>query len=416
MFLILPTQLYDIKLLKKLRPKITRILLWEHPQYFTKYNYNIKKLILHRAAMRSYLKELKRAKFAVDYCPYDEDPKGLADYRTWDPVDNIKLPGRPKIIESPNFLLSKNDYTEFYSRVKKRMVFNNFYIWGKNKLKLFPELRSLDKQNRSSFTGRPPKLSRAPRKTAEIKEAEAYIMARFKKNIGRPDGFNYPTTRTAALKSLRKFIKTKFNKFGPYQDFVNKTNPIMYHSVLSSSLNIGLLCPSDIIKAISKVRRKIAANSFEGFVRQLFWREYQRLCYIHVDFKKYTHKNKGLLNSAWYTGTLGVEPIDDLIKSGIEIGYIHHIGRLMFVGNYMNLSGISPTEAFKWFMEFAIDSYEWVMYQNVYDMVFYSTKGHTTTRPYLCSSKYALRMSNYKKGEWCEKWDALYRLRSGKLL
>jgi deoxyribodipyrimidine photolyase-related protein len=81
----------------------------------------------------------------------------------------------------------------------------------------------------------------------------------------------------------------------------------------------------------------------------------------------------------------------------------------MFVGNFMNLSGISPKEGFRWFMEFSIDSYEWVMYQNVYDMVFFVTGGLTMRKPYVTSSNYILKMSDYKKGEWSEKWTELYR-------
>jgi deoxyribodipyrimidine photolyase-related protein len=75
----------------------------------------------------------------------------------------------------------------------------------------------------------------------------------------------------------------------------------------------------------------------------------------------------------------------------------------------MNLSGISPKEGFRWFMEFSIDSYEWVMYQNVYDMVFFVTGGLTMRKPYVTSSNYVLKMSDYKKGEWSEKWTELYR-------
>ena len=63
--------------------------------------------------------------------------------------------------------------------------------------------------------------------------------------------------------------------------------------------------------------------------------------------------------------------MDDAIKTGFDLGYLHHINRLMVVVNYMNLC-ISP-KGLKWFMEFSVDSYEWVMYQNVLDMVFFVT-------------------------------------------
>jgi deoxyribodipyrimidine photolyase-like uncharacterized protein len=48
-FLILPHQLFHIKYLKDYKDNY--FYLYEHPQYFKKYNYNKKKLILHRASL-----------------------------------------------------------------------------------------------------------------------------------------------------------------------------------------------------------------------------------------------------------------------------------------------------------------------------------------------------------------------------
>ena len=60
----------------------------------------------------------------------------------------------------------------------------------------------------------------------------------------------------------------------------------MFHSVLSSCINIGLLNPNQILKELKKYKDKVKINSFEGYLRQLFWREYQRYCYIYVDLMK----------------------------------------------------------------------------------------------------------------------------------
>ncbi len=59
-------------------------------------------------------------------------------------------------------------------------------------------------------------------------------------------------------------------------------------------------------------------------------------------------------------------------------------------------------------MEMFIDSYDWVMVPNVYGMSQYADGGLMVTKPYISSSKYILRMSNYRKGPWCDTWDALY--------
>jgi deoxyribodipyrimidine photolyase-related protein len=49
------------------------------------------------------------------------------------------------------------------------------------------------------------------------------------------------------------------------------------------------------------------------------------------------------------------------------------------------------------------------MHQNVLDMVFFVTGGVTMRRPYASSSNYVIKMSNYKKGEWSDIWDELYK-------
>ena len=54
-----------------------------------------------------------------------------------------------------------------------------------------------------------------------------------------------------------------------------------------------------------------------------------------------------------------------------------------------------------------IDSSEWVMVPNVFGMATYSDGGLMSTKPYTCGSNYLLKMSNYKKGEWCNAVDGL---------
>lgn len=61
-----------------------------------------------------------------------------------------------------------------------------------------------------------------------------------------------------------------------------------------------------------------------------------------------------------------------------------------------------------WFMELFIDAYDWVMVPNVYGMSQYAAGGLMSTKPYISSSNYILKMSDHKKGQWCEIWDALY--------
>ena len=81
----------------------------------------------------------------------------------------------------------------------------------------------------------------------------------------------------------------------------------------------------------------------------------------------------------------------------------------MIVGNFMVINQIDEREAFRWFVEFAIDAYDWVMHQNVYDMLFFVSGGRTTKKPYCTSASYVLRMSDYKKNEkWVKIWNETY--------
>ena len=118
-------------------------------------------------------------------------------------------------------------------------------------------------------------------------------------------------------------------------------------------------------------------------------------------------ENNQMPNS-FYNGTTGIEPIDRVIKNIIKYGYCHHIERLMLIGNFMLLCRIHPDQVYKWFMEMFIDSYDWVMVPNVYGMSQFSDGGLLATKPYISGSNYILKMSDYKKGDWCLTWDSLY--------
>jgi len=413
-FIILPNQLFD----KKHLDKKTAILLWEHPHFFKDYNFNKKKLILHRASMKSYYDYLKKNKFDVTYYEFSsKNPLSkIQKYKMFDPINKLgtlKLSSYKniEILDSPNFLLNSELYTAYRKKTDK-FFFNGFYMWSKKQLDILPNVKSQDKENRKTMpkTVKIPPVPSNKKDAPYIQEATTYVNKHFPKNYGNVDNFIYPVSHSVAKKWLDNFIKKKFKLFGDYQDYIKEGESYMFHSLLSSSINIGLLNPIDVIETITKYKSQIPMNSYEGFIRQLFWREYQRFTYIYYDFTKTNYfGNKGKLNKKWYEGTLGIPPVDDAIKSGFDTGYLHHILRLMVVGNYMNLSGLSPMEGFKWFMEFSCDSYEWVMCQNVLDMVFFVSGGKTMRRPYISSSNYIIKMSDYKKGEWSEEWDKKYQ-------
>lgn len=405
LFIILPNQLFE----KKYLDKNNKYIIWEHPHYFTKYNYNKKKLILHRGSMRYYYDYLKYHNYKVKYISFYKKIN-ITRYKLFDPIDKIKLPGKYEIIESPNFIMNKELYKKYREKTKK-YFFNAFYMWGKKKTNILPNIKSQDKYNRKSLNKsvKIPKISVNTKDSKYIKEGIIYVNKYFPNNYGNVNNFLFPLTHNTAKKWLDDFIKNKLIKFGPYQDAIDKNNDFMFHSILSTSINIGLINPNYIIDKVIKYKKNIPLNSLEGYIRQLFWREYQRYCYIYYNFNRKNYfGNHKKLSKEWYNGTLKIKPVDDCIRDAFNNGYLHHIERLMIMGNFMNLSEINPKEGFRWFMEFSCDSYEWVMHQNVYDMVFFVSGGKTMRRPYISSSNYIIKMSNYKKEDWAKKWNKLY--------
>ena len=156
----------------------------------------------------------------------------------------------------------------------------------------------------------------------------------------------------------------------------------------------------------------IPLNSLEGFIRQIIgWREFMRGLYIskgvfsrNLNFWNFNKK----IPKSFYSAETGILPVDDTINKINNTSYCHHIERLMIIGNIMLLCEFDPDEVHKWFMELFIDAYDWVMVPNVYGMSQFADGGLFSTKPYISSSNYIIKMSNYKRGEWSSIWDGLF--------
>ena len=78
--------------------------------------------------------------------------------------------------------------------------------------------------------------------------------------------------------------------------------------------------------------------------------------------------------------------INLFVEEDLKTGYLHHIERLMVLGNFMLLCEFDPDEVYRWFMELFIDSYDWVMVPNIYGMSQFADGGLMSTKPYISSS------------------------------
>jgi deoxyribodipyrimidine photolyase-related protein len=226
--------------------------------------------------------------------------------------------------------------------------------------------------------------------------------------------FIYPTTYEESQAWLNQFLQNRFAEFGEYEDSLVRGENILNHSVLSPMLNIGLLTPQDILnKALLFANKnKVPINSLEGFVRQILgWREFIRGVYEHKGTQErtmnYWQFSRKIPKSFW-DGTTGIPPVDEVIKKVLATGYVHHIERLMVLGNIMLLCEFDPDEVYRWFMEMFVDAYDWVMVPNVYGMSQFADGGLMATKPYISGSNYLMKMSDFEKGDWQQTWDGLF--------
>jgi deoxyribodipyrimidine photolyase-related protein len=346
----------------------------------------------------------------------------------------LGLIGQQQIIitklESTLFLTTETDLAEYHSKhATGRFTHSAFYDWQKNRPAhkdfKFPG-HSYDTQNRGQMpleTQIPPlpTINKTDHKYLSL--ADQYISKHREWGAkNRPGSSNqlsnivFPISHQATQDWFQNFLVKKLHKFGQYQDSIDgRAHNYLFHSCISPMMNIGLITPLEVILAAHKYylahSSEVGIANYEGFIRQVIgWREYQRYIYLYAGDKmrKSNHfGNHGKLTPAWYSGELGIRPVDDAIKMAFRDGYLHHILRLMVMGNFMLLCEINPDDVFNWFM-LTVDAYQWVMIPNIYGMSQYADGGLMMTRPYYSSSNYILKMSDYKKEDWCKILDALY--------
>ena len=445
LLVLLGNQLFPIDEIKKL--DTNQIFMAEDYNLCTYEKHHKLKILMFLCAMREKRDELIKNHFNVFYSeisnddfliPYEEK---LKKYIINNKISHIKFfeiedkffENRMKIFskennleitfyQSPMFIESREEFKKYASN-KKSLSHANFYKKIRKKLNILIDENqmpvggkwSFDEENRKKI----PKNIQLPEKFKKskskyIKEISTFIINNFSEHPGEISEVWMPLTRKEALKNLDNFLNIKFNNFGSYEDAILIEDNFLFHSALSPSLNLGLITPKEIIaKVLIYISdNEIPLNSSEGFIRQIIgWREFIRGVYqVKGDEQEksnfFNFSNK--INNSWYSGTTGIPPLDDAIKFSNLFGYTHHINRLMIISNIMTLSEIDPNEVYKWFMEMYVDSSDWVMVSNVYGMGTYADGGIFSTKPYICGSNYILKMSNYKKGDWCDIVDGLY--------
>jgi deoxyribodipyrimidine photolyase-related protein len=328
--------------------------------------------------------------------------------QAWKSLLNIHVEIRP----DTRFLATHTEFSA-WAKGKKQLRMEFFYREMRKKYSILMESGAqptggawnYDKENRKppkAGMKSPPRISH--KKSSITKDVLTLVQQRFSHHFGTLEPFHYAVTHEQALMELDHFITYLLPHFGDYQDAMVAGEPYLYHSLISSYLNVGLLLPLEICEKAEAAYRSGNAplNAVEGFIRQILgWREYIRGIYWQF-MPEYGDRNT--LNATrplpdfYWTAQTKMFCVAEAVRHTRDHAYSHHIQRLMITGNFALLAGLDVKAVQEWYLAVYSDAYEWVEMPNTLGMALFGDGGVVASKPYAASGKYIHRMSNY-----CEK-------------
>jgi deoxyribodipyrimidine photolyase-related protein len=236
---------------------------------------------------------------------------------------------------------------------------------------------------------------------AVTRDVITLVKARFPSHFGRAEPFGWATDRTGALQALDNFITHVLPRFGDEQDAMLTGDPTLSHALISPYLNIGLLTPMEVCRAVERAFHESHAplNAVEGFIRQILgWREFIRGIYMRqgLDYTKQNALNHTRdLPPLYWGAPTRMNCLSHAVAQTRDLAYAHHIQRLMVTGNFALLAGIDPAQVHEWYLSVYIDAFEWVEAPNTIGMSQSADGGIVGSKPYVSSGAYIDRMSDY---------------------
>ncbi len=396
------------------------------------------RLHLYLTAMERFAAELRDEGFEVDLRDAPDFASGLAAHRAAAAPEEV-LVTEPNsraarrltaeldctTVRSDQFLCHHEDFAAWATTRPGRLRMEDFYRWQRVRLGVLMDgdepcggVWNLDADNRE-----PP-----PRDGRSWPDAPVFAPDDLDRRVadGLPSGTVgaaplglWPTSRAQALERLEVFIDQGLPRFGPHEDAMLAAEWKLAHSVLSSSMNLGLLHPAEVVEAAEVAYRdgRVPLASAEGFVRQVIgWREYVWglwwLWESEWDGWNELGADRPLppafTSAGRPDGPDGTDRPDDpathmacvanVLGHVDDHAYAHHIERLMVLGNLCLLTGVRPGELNDWMWERFVDGAEWVMSPNVVGMTLHADGGRMATKPYAAGGAYIKRMSDHCRG------------------
>jgi len=414
----------------KLNRSEDQIILIDSDDQWTHYHFHKQRILLHLSAMHHFVDAYQRLGWKIQLIKCPTLIKGLSSFSSlvvFRPTNFYEQAwiqqAKPKVVlEDPLFLIPAASWPSLlptqqtwkldplYRKFRKQfavLMDGDDPVGGKF---------SFDTENRKSASSDvsfiPSQFFPMDAMTTKLKKE---VEHRFANHPGNIQDFAYPVNREDALSLLKHFLINRLPTFGDYQDAMLTNQPWMSHSLIASSLNLGLLSPLEVIQGAELIYRegKAPIAATEGFIRQILgWREYVRGVYLvmgenYLNVNQFQHQRS--LPDFYYNGKTDMNCLKTTIEETIQHGYNHHIQRLMVLSNYANLAEVNPQSVNRWFNEMYIDSSEWVVAANVLGMGLHADGGKMATKPYISSGAYINKMSDY-----CDDCSFQVTLKTGK--
>ncbi len=257
-----------------------------------------KKIVLVLSAMRHFAAALRERGVAVDYVRLDDEGNTgslrgemlraverqrperivvtepgewrlLEDFRRWHELTGLEV----DIRDDDRFLCRVQDFRRWAQRRGTvRMEF--FYREMRRRYELLMDdgepaggQWNYDPENRKKLPKRiaaPPVPRFEP--DAVTREVMDLVESRFSGHFGDVQGFGFPVTAADAAVALEDFVRNRLPQFGDWQDTMKAGEATLFHALISTSLNSGLLSP--LVPLAGRRRRRIGA----GRRRSTRWR------------------------------------------------------------------------------------------------------------------------------------------------
>jgi len=419
--------------LEDLDPAADVVLMAEVQDECTYVKHHKKKIVLVLSAMRHFARALRARGVTVDYVELDDPvntgslrgemlravarhrPKRVVatecgewrleqDMRGWHEAADIEV----EIRDDTRFLCRKQEFRA-WAGARKGLRMEFFYRDMRRQHGLLMEGESpaggrwnFDPENRKPLPKsiQPPPVPAFP-PDAITEAVMALVAERFADHFGEVDGFALPVTAQQAATALADFVAHRLPAFGDWQDTMKTGESAMFHALISTSMNCGLLDPMAACRAAEAAWTAGLAplNAVEGFVRQILgWREYVRGIYW-LKVPEYRALNalgaERRLPWFYWSGETRMNCMHQVITDTRTHAYAHHIQRLMITGNFAMLAGLHPDDVDEWYLVVYADAYEWVEMPNVRGMALHGDGGIMGSKPYAASGAYINRMSDY---------------------